>query len=234
VKVLSTPMIMTTHAKEGNIIVGQEVPYAGSAQSTPLATGVTPGTVPTSNSSLLAQANFKKIAIDLKVTPLIGEDGSIQLKVDQVVDDLLGTTEIPGLGAVPLVGNRRATSYVNVQDGHLIVLGGLQRTRDSSGRTKLGFFWELPGISQLFGKRTKSQERTELLLFIRPTVVAPYNSTADTTRSIDQLSNKDQINGYLNAQQTPPPAAPSTPPPPPPSPSTKSGNARGAEMSRRK
>jgi len=238
VKVLSTPMIMTTHAKEGNIVVGTEVPYAGSSQSTPTTASGTNGTpIQQPGTAYQSQASFKKIAIDLKVTPLIGEDGSIQLKVDQQVDDLIGTQDIAGLGAVPLVGTRKATSWVNVQDGHLVVLGGLQRTRDTAGRTKLGFFWEIPGISQLFGKRNKEMERTELLLFIRPTVVAPYNSTADTPRSIDLLSNKDQINGYLNAQQTPPPAvapAPSAPPPPAPAPSAKSGNPRGAELSRRK
>ncbi len=233
VKVLSTPMIMTTHAKEGNILVGQSIPYAGSSQSTPVAAGTqTNGGAVTPGFSNLAQTQFKDILIDLKVTPLIGEDGSIQLKVDQKVDDLLGTSNLSGLGEVPIVGKRQAISHVNVHDGHMVVLGGLQRTRDAKGRVKLGFFWELPGISQLFGKRNRTNERTELLLFIRPTIVSSQKSTADVTKSIEQLSNKKDINEYLNTQQSQPPAP--VPAPPPPSSNSKSGSNRAAEISRRK
>jgi len=94
---------------------------------------------------------------------------------------------------------------VNVHDGNMIILGGLQQSKLSDTRTKLGFLYEIPGISQLFGHRTKSITRTELLLFIRPVVVRPEDGTADTNQSINRLSNKEQVNNYLNPPPPPPP-----------------------------
>ena len=90
----------------------------------------------------------------------------------------------------------------------MIVLGGLQRTKNDTNRAKVGFLAEIPIISHLFGSRTKTAERTELLLFIRPHVIPVAGGMADARETIDQLSNKDQINEFL----TPKPAAPARKP----------------------
>ena len=79
----------------------------------------------------------------------------------------------------------------------MIVLGGLQRSKNNRGRTKLGFFVEIPILSHIFGSRENGIERTELLLFIRPHVIPPENGLADATNSINTLSNRDQINQFL-------------------------------------
>jgi type II secretory pathway component GspD/PulD (secretin) len=95
-----------------------------------------------------------------------------------------------------------ATSFVNVRDGQMLVLGGLQRTKNNVVRNKIGFLAEIPILSQIFGSRTKTVERTELLLFIRPHVIPPGEGLDDTLKNIDKQSNKPQIDEYL----TPPPA----------------------------
>ncbi len=202
-KVLSSPTIVTTHNNEAQIIVGE---------SRPIITGTTtsPGTV----GSDLAQSStvtYKDIAIDLKVTPLIGEDGNIQLKIDQQVNDIL--TEITiDRNLQPVIGRRQATSFINVLDGEMIVLGGLQRTRSTRNRTKLGFLVEIPIISHLLGGRTKIEERTELLLFIRPHVLAPRIGTAQTRTEIDRMSNAEQIRDHiLTTPFNPPPPLPLVP-----------------------
>jgi general secretion pathway protein D len=189
VKILSAPTIVTTHNKEAKILVGTSQPiitgttnYAG--------TGV-PGTSSTDT------VTYKDIAIELKVTPLIGDDGSIQLKIEQKVDDIFGDIEVNG-NAQPIIGRREASSFVNVQDSQMIVLGGLQRTKNSRGRTKLGFIFEIPILSHLLGGRSRDTERTELLLFIRPHVIPAEGGTADATSTINTLSNRDQINQYLS------------------------------------
>lgn len=194
VKILSAPTIVTTHNKEAEIIVGESRPIITGSQSTPI--GVTTGTTNTGFSTS-SQVTYKDIAIDLKVTPLIGDDGSIQLKIDQKVDDILDQVTIDN-NQQPVIGRRQATSFVNVQDGQMVVLGGLQRTKNTRSRTKIGFIWEIPVLSHLLGGRNNEVVRTELLLFIRPHVIPNDAGTADATSTINSLSNKEQINQYLS------------------------------------
>ena len=184
VNVLSAPTIVTTHNKEAQVVVGQK---------RPVVTGTTSVSTTGGTSSTYT---YQSIAIDLKVTPLIGDDGSIQLKIDQKVDDLLGSTTIDG-NQVPIIGTRQATSFINVYDSQMVVLGGLQRQKYGNDRAKIGFLAEIPIISHLLGGREKSVERTELLLFVRPHVIKPNEVSADAKKNIDGLSNKDQINQYL-------------------------------------
>lgn len=184
VNVLSAPTIVTTHNKEAQVVVGQK---------RPVVTGTTSVSTTGGTSSTYT---YQSIAIDLKVTPLIGDDGSIQLKIDQKVDDLLGSTTIDG-NQVPIIGTRQATSFINVYDNQMVVLGGLQRQKFGNDRAKIGFLAEIPIISHLLGGREKSRERTELLLFVRPHVIKPTEVSADTKKNIDGLSNKEQINQYL-------------------------------------
>ncbi len=199
-KVLSAPTIVTTHNNEAEIIVGQSQPIITGSTSTPNA-GTGGGNTTSST------VTYKDIAIDLKVTPLIGDDGNIQLKIDQQVNDILGSVTIDG-NAQPIIGKRQATSFLNVQDGQMIVLGGLQRTKKQNNKNKLGFLFEWPVFSWLFGGRSKSDERDELLMFIRPHLMPPDKGTAATQKEIDRLTDQKDVNDYLKATDpnAPPPA----------------------------
>jgi general secretion pathway protein D len=204
VKVLSAPTIVTAHNKEAQIIVGESRPIITGSTSTPN-TGGSGG--PTTSSTV----TYKDIAIDLKVTPLIGDDGTIQLTIDQQVNDILGTVPVDG-NDQPIIGRRQAKSTINVNDGEMIVLGGLQRNKKEKSRGKLGFIFEIPIISKLLGARSKTDSRTELLLFIRPNVLAATIGTAQTQSEIDRLTNKDVIQKHLAATPfNPPPAPPEKP-----------------------
>jgi len=195
INVLSAPTIVTTHNKEAEVIVGESRPII--TGTTNYATSTT-----TSGSTSTDTVSYKDIAIDLKVTPLIGDDGSIQLKIDQKVDDITGYVDV-NTNKQPVIGRRQATSFVNVKDGEMIVLGGMQRTKKSNTRTKRGFLFEIPILSHLLGGREISDERTELLLFIRPHVMRPDESLRDTNKSIDVLSNKEQVKQFLINPSTP-------------------------------
>jgi|GEM_PF-4742949 len=153
--VISAPTIVTTHGKQGEVIVGESTPVVTSIQSTPAATA-------TASNGFASQStvSYKDVNLDLKVTPFIGTDGSIQLTIDQKIDDIIGNVSIPGTGDQPIVGHRQATSFLNVYDGEMIVLGGLQRNSITNNRAKLGFIYEIPILSHLFGDRTKKNERT--------------------------------------------------------------------------
>jgi len=192
-KILSAPMIMTTHNKEAEVKVGQKQPIITGSTATPTSASTTGITTQ-------SQVTYQDIAIDLKVTPLIGDDGSIQLKISQQVDDVIGSVLIDN-NQQPIIGTRLATSFVNVMDGQMLVLGGLQRNKFNATRKKIGFLHEIPILSQIFGARENTVERTELLLFIRPHVVPPGEGTVDTRKDIERQSNKEQIEHFL----TPPP-----------------------------
>ena len=190
VRILSAPTIVTTHNKQAQFAVTQQQPIITGTTSTPTSGSSTSGF--STNSSV----TYKDIGITLKVTPLIGDDGSIQLQIDQVVDDVISNVTIDN-HQQPVIGHREANSFVNVNDGQMIVLGGLQRSSTTADRNKLGFLHEIPILSHILGGRTNEVDRTELLLFIRPHVLRPEDGAADTTKKIDELSNKGQIQQFL-------------------------------------
>ena len=195
VKILSSNTIVTTHNKEADFKVTQQQPILTGSTTTPTST-TTSGLISTSTVS------YKDIGIEVKVTPLIGDDGSIQLNIDQIVDDVVGNVTIDN-NQQPIIGHREANSFINVQDGQMIVLGGLQQSKLSATRTKLGFFYEIPILSNLLGARSHEADRTELLLFVRPHVIKPEETTKNTDQSIDQLSSKDQVRQYLQDPSKP-------------------------------
>ncbi|MFA5058800.1 MAG: secretin N-terminal domain-containing protein [Opitutaceae bacterium] len=190
VKVLSANTIVTTHNKQAEFVVSQQQPIITGTTSTPSATTTNTGL--TTSSSV----QYKDIGIKVKVTPLIGDDGSVQLEIDQTVDDIVGNVKVDA-NDQPIIGHREATSFVNVADGQMIVLGGLQQSKHSTSRNKLGLLYEIPILSQLLGGRNHEEDRTELLLFVRPHIIPPGEATKSTATSIDALSNKDQVNQFL-------------------------------------
>lgn len=200
VRILSAPTIVTTHNKQGTIAVTQQQPVITGSTSTP--------TSSTSNNgfSTNSSVTYKDIGITLKVTPLIGDDGVIQLQIDQIVDDVISNVTIDN-NVQPVIGHREANSSVNVNDGQMIVLGGLQRTSHTKDKTKMGFLHEIPLLSALFGAKTVEAQRTELLLFLRPHVLHPEEGTADTTRKIDELSNHGEVKQFLHDTSKEPNAA---------------------------
>ena len=191
VKILQANTITTTHNKQATITVTEQKPVITGSTELPVAAG-TSGTGFSSSS----QVTYKDIGITLKVTPLIGDDGGIQMTIDQIVDSDEGDVTIDN-NSQPVIGHREATAFINVQDGEMAVLGGLQSSGLTYDKQKLGLLFELPIISNIFGYRTKDLERTELLLFIRPHVIRPEEASKDTKRAINGMSNKGQINQYL-------------------------------------
>jgi general secretion pathway protein D len=191
VRILQENTITTTHNKQATITVTEQKPVITGSTEVPLASGTS-----TASFSSSSTVTYKDIGITLKVTPLIGDDGSIQLNIDQTVDSDEGDVTIDN-NSQPIIGHREATAFINVLDGQMAVLGGLQSSGLTTDKQKLGLLYELPIISNLLGYRTRDLERTELLLFIRPHVVRPDELTGDTKREINGMSNRDQINTYL-------------------------------------
>jgi general secretion pathway protein D len=192
VKIVQADVIMASHAKLSEIIVGEQDPIINGSSATPTGTTTTGASALTTTESI----SYESIGLDLKVTPLIGDNGDVQLNIDQLVNDISGTTLING-NPQPIIANREAKSYCTVKDGEMLVLGGLQLSQKSSNQGKIGLLYEIPILSQLLGAHTDELKRTELLLFVRPHIVQPATSTAETMKDIKAMSNKDDVIRYL-------------------------------------
>jgi len=187
VRVLQANTILTEHGKLGDFKVQTQQPVITGVTSTPSASGAL---------TTQQQVTYQNVGVEVKVTPLIGADGGIELNIDQTVNDISGT-QIIGGDPYPIVDSREATAFINVQDGQMIVLGGLQSNQSTIGTTKMGFIWEIPILSQLLGGRNNALARRELLLFVRPHVIKPAEGTANTLKKINDNSSKKDINDFI-------------------------------------
>ncbi len=159
IRLISVPTIVTTHNKEALIIVGESRPIITGSQS-----DITGGTFTRST------VQYRDIGIELTVTPLIGSDGSIQMQIDQTVDNLGGSVEIDG-NEQPIITRRQATSFLTVSDGELITLAGFQDAFTDESENQVGILGEIPILNLLFQPRSETNRQQELVFFIRPKIL---------------------------------------------------------------
>ncbi|MFI5336500.1 MAG: secretin N-terminal domain-containing protein [Opitutales bacterium] len=183
--ILSVPNIITTHNKEGKIFVGQQQPVITGYVNNGIATTTTTGTT---TGGFNSTVSYMDIGITLTVKPLIGSDDSVQLEITQDVKDVLSNITIDG-NPQPIIGSRTTSSFISAKSGEIIVLGGLQRRSDSRNTNRLG---PIPIIGDLLGSRTRDNTRTDLIFFLRPTILT--NTGADNATALRQLETlpKDQ------------------------------------------
>ncbi len=192
--ILQTPSIVTTHNKEAEIFVGETRPVISgtTSGSSGAATGLT-------SSSTVTQ---QEIGIRLRVLPLIGSSGDVQLEIEQEVEDVLGTVKIDN-NDQPRIGRRTTTSYVSARNGDIIVLGGLQRASESRSTSRLG---PIPWIGDLLGARSRSKGRTELIFFLRPTILT--NTYLDNVEAMKRIDSTPQAKDVRAITDQRPAAAP--------------------------
>ena len=154
-KVLSVPAVTTTHNKEATIFVGESRPV------------ITGATIAPQTGQVTSTVSQRDIGIQLKVLPLIGKDGAVQLQVSQSVEDILGSVLLDG-NDQPIIGRRTTDSFVSAMSGEIVVLGGLQRKITTKSTSRLG---PIPFLGDLFGSSTDVEEKQELIIFLRPYVL---------------------------------------------------------------
>ena len=186
VKVLSAPTIMTTHNQEATINVGEARPVITSSQSSLASQGFARSTV-----------QFRDIGIELKVKPLIGANGVVQMEIEQKVESVVGEISVDG-NQQPIIGTRNATSFISVRDGELVVLGGLQSIDETESKSRLALFGSIPLLGSLFGSKSIVLTKTELLIFIQPHVLTTsQEANEDAGKQIDLLQSNEEVLHYL-------------------------------------
>lgn len=158
--VLSTPNLMTLDNEEAKIIIGNNVPFVtGSYASTTGTSGVSPFTT----------VERKDVGLMLRVRPQINENGTVKMSVYQEVSKIDSSTLKDTNG--PTTSKRSIESNVLVEDGSIIVLGGLLQDDYSQGEDKVPLFGDIPGVGNLFRSERRERKKTNLMVFLRPVVV---------------------------------------------------------------
>jgi general secretion pathway protein D len=209
--ILSTPSVMTLDNQEAKILVGQEIP-------------ITTGQALSSNfDNAFRTVQRQNVGIQLEVKPQIGAGGAIKLFLRQEVSSIAGP--VSGDFNDLILNKREIETTVTVDDGEIIALGGLLDDNERRTLEKIPLLGDIPGIGELFKSRSRSRTKTNLMVFIRPTILRTVaDGRALTERRYgyvrgEQLQQKpkaepsiDQlVREYMGAT---PPSAP--PPPPPP------------------
>ena len=154
--ILSTPNLLTLDNEEARIVVGQNVPFITGQFTTPSSATVNP----------FQTIERRDVGLTLRVRPQISEAGTIKLVIYQEVSSVQDTTP------AGVVTNLRAIeTNVLVDDGAIVVLGGLIQDDVRNTVEKVPVLGDIPFIGQLFRYETRRQQKTNLMVFLRPFIV---------------------------------------------------------------
>ncbi len=158
--VLSTPNLLTLDNEEAKIVIGQNVPFV-TGQYT--ANNSTNGAV-----NPFQTIERKDVGLTLRVKPQISEGGTVKLQIFQEVSSIDRTSS----ATAGLITNKRSIeSSVLVEDGSIVVLGGLLQDDTSNSQEKVPGLGDLPIFGNLFRSEARSRKKTNLMVFLRPVVV---------------------------------------------------------------
>ncbi|MDE2415673.1 MAG: type II secretion system protein GspD, partial [Comamonadaceae bacterium] len=181
--VLSTPNLLTLDNEEAKIVIGQNVPFVT-------------GTYTSTNNSTSTVNPFqtverKDVGLTLRVKPQISENGTVKMAIYQEVSSIDASTKKDTNG--PTTNKRSIESNVLVDDGSIVVLGGLMQDEYSGSADKVPLMGDLPVVGNLFKSENRSRKKTNLMVFLRPVVVrdaadadAVTAGRYDTLRGVQQ------------------------------------------------
>ncbi|MBU6465994.1 MAG: type II secretion system secretin GspD, partial [Burkholderiales bacterium] len=171
--VLSTPNLMTLDNEEARIIIGNNVPFV---------TGSYAASAGTSTVNPFTTVERKDVGLVLRVRPQISENGTVKMSIYQEVSKIDSSTLTNANG--PTTSKRSIESNVVVDDGNIIVIGGLLEDSYSSGEDKVPLFGDIPVVGNLFRSENRSRNKTNLMVFLRPTVIR--DSAASNALTVDR------------------------------------------------
>ena len=165
--VLSTPNLMTLDNEEARIIIGNNVPFV---------TGSYANSTGSSTVNPFTTVERKDVGLMLKVRPQISENGTVKMAIYQEVSKIDTATLSNANG--PTTSKRSIESNVVVDDGSIIVIGGLLEDSYSQGQDKVPVMGDIPVLGNLFRSENRTRNKTNLMVFLRPIVVRD-NATSD-------------------------------------------------------
>lgn len=179
--VVSMPSVITLDNEEAQIKVAQEVPFI-TGQYTTTGTGTVTGQ-PTPFQTIQRE----EVGNILKITPQITDEDTILLKIEQEASGIAASVT----GAADLITNKRViTTRVLVDDGGMLVLGGLIEDRLTESENKIPLLGSIPLIGELFRVRSTQKTKSNLMVFIRPRVLrTPEQAAFETNAKYQYMRN---------------------------------------------
>jgi type IV pilus assembly protein PilQ len=151
-KIISAPKIMTLDNKEAYIEQGLEIGYLEQ----------------TGTNTAVLTTKFKKVTLNLRVTPHITQDNRVSMKIEIVKEDVVSYTDITH---VPTLATKKAITELLVDDGDTLVIGGITKTSSTTGDLGVPFLTHVPLLGYLFGTKSDTTNNQELLIFMTPRIV---------------------------------------------------------------
>lgn len=176
--VLSTPNLLTLDNEEAKIVIGQNVPFVTGSYAAASAGTTNPFTT----------IERKDVGLTLRVKPQISDNGTIKMQVYQEVSNV----DAKSIGSKDgLITNKRSIeTNVLVEDGAIVVLGGLLQDDTSTSQEKVPGLGDLPIFGNLFKSEARSRKKTNLMVFLRPVVVR--DGAATEALSLDRYEQMRQ------------------------------------------
>ncbi len=162
--IIGTPILVTLDNEEAQIEVGQEVPFVTGSFTN---TGGTGGGGAGGSVNPFQTIQREQVGLTLKLTPQINEGNAVRLKIEQEISSIL-----PSSQAVDLItSNRSINTSVIVEDGGTLVLGGLIQDQVTEKEQRVPILGSIPLLGALFRSNTTTKAKTNLMVFIRPTIL---------------------------------------------------------------
>jgi general secretion pathway protein D len=189
VKVLSSPKLSVLNNQTAMLkVVNNLVYFEVKNDSTTTTTGTT--------NNFTATAKSISVGLVMSVTPQISENGSILLNVRPTISSKTGDVQdpTPNLGAVnnvPVIQTREMESMLRLSDGEVAVMGGLMEDKLSNASSQVPGLGDLPGIGNFFRNRSDTMSKTELVIFLKPTIIRDPSVNTDYQGFRDLLPGKN-------------------------------------------
>ncbi|MCB2001356.1 MAG: type II secretion system secretin GspD, partial [Rhodoferax sp.] len=209
--ILSTPNLLTLDNEEAKIVIGQNVPFVTGSYTNNNTGG---GTV-----NPFQTIERKDVGLTLRVKPQISENGTIRLSIFQEVSSVQAASVNSPNG---LITNKRSIeSNVVVEDGSIVVLGGLLQDESALNEEKVPGLGDVPLFGNLFRSETRSRTKTNLMVFIRPVVVRDGASVDALSMGRYETMRADQQAVQPRPSAILPDLGTAQLPPPPPKPAPR-------------
>jgi general secretion pathway protein D len=181
VRVLSNPSLVVLNNQAATLQVGSQVP---------ISTGT--ATVLTANNTVVSTIDYRNTGVILRVVPRVSANGNVIIDVEQETSNVT-----PGSAGslTPTISDRHVKSSISVASGQTVLLAGL--ISDEIDRTRQGIpvLDKIPGIGDLFSQQSGTKVRTELIIFIRPTVIRDPVDAHMVAEEMRSKLNGEQVGG---------------------------------------
>ena len=199
--ILSTPSIVTLDNEEAEIIVAQNLPFI---------TGQFTGTGSTDPANPFQTIERQDVGLTLKVTPQINEGDTIKLDLEQEVSDVITVTENSG----PVTRKRSIKTSVLVDDGGILVLGGLIEEIVNDTESKVPLLGDIPLLGKLFTSTASDKRKQNLMVFLKPSILRDFTDAAYVTNEkynylrAEQMRDEESDFGLIDGRPVLPPIQP--------------------------